>query len=73
MCDAVPIELSVVVPPHVIPHPCLVIVVVKTSNVFRAPVVTKASRVFCFADEDRLPKVLAGGIPSYTDGQPIFC
>ena len=73
MCDAAPMELSVVVPPHVTPHSCLVIVVVKTSNVFRAPVVTNASRFLCFADEDRLPKVLAGGIPSYTDGQPNLC
>jgi len=73
MCDGVAIELSVVVPPHGIPHPCLVIVVVKTSNVFKAPAVTKSSQFFCFADEDRLPKVFAGGIPSYTDGQPILC
>jgi hypothetical protein len=68
MCDE-PIELSVVVQPHGIPHPCLVMIaVVNTSNDLRAPLVTKASRFFGITDEDRLPKVLAGGIPSYIDG-----
>ena len=63
-----PVKIAVVVPPHLLPHPRLGVVVVKPPNVFRAPMPAKASRPFGSPNEDGLPKVLARGIPCYTNG-----
>jgi hypothetical protein len=60
---SLPVKLAVVVPPHLLPHPCLGVVVVKPPNVVGAPMLAKASRPFGLTDEDGLPKVLASGIP----------
>ncbi len=67
-----PIKLLVEVPPDVLLHPRLVIMVVEASEVFRFPKASEAPGPFSLPNEDRLPKVCARGIPCYANGELVL-
>lgn len=70
--DVSPIKLPVVVPPNILPHPSLIVVVVKASDVLWFPKAPKAPWSFRLSDEHWLPIVRARGIPCETHGEPIL-